>query len=482
MLKSRLPLIILFALTAINLNGQQLKSKNKNKIAVVASVASIEEDLTLLSDRIWGFAETALEEEKSAKLLADFAKQHGFRVTIGVANMPTAFIAEYGEGQPIIGILGEYDALPGISQKAESEKAALLEGAAGHGCGHNLFGPGSLGAAIAIKELIELGKIQGTVRFYGTPAEEAVGGKLYMAQAGLFDDLSVCLDWHPDMSIQANTQSSQAMVDFNVEFHGKAAHAASDPWNGRSALDGLELFTDGINMLREHIKPSVRIHYVIQNGGDVPNVVPEYARLWCWIRDSKREGVEEVFARVRDIAKGSGLMAGVEAEITNEAVSYELLVNTKGASVLYNNLMELGDIEYSEEEIEFAKKIQENAGTKPLGLSGRVKSLTKTNPNPDNGSTDVGDVSWIVPEITLLATTAPINVPWHSWAVVATGGMSIGHKGMIYSAKALAMTMVDLYESEDLRQAIRDEFEMRKGDHNYKTILPPGDPKIPNGK
>ena len=482
MMNSRLPLVVFFAFMAVNLSGQQLKSKNKNKIAAVATVDAIEEDLTLISDRIWEFAETALKEEKSAKLLADFAKQHGFRVTTGVANMPTAFIAEYGDGQPIIGVLGEYDALPGISQKAEPEKNPLLDGAAGHGCGHNLFGPGSLGAAIAIKELIEKGKLKGTVRFYGTPAEEAVGGKLYMAQAGLFDDLSVCLDWHPDMSIQANTQSSQAMVDFNVEFHGKTAHAASDPWNGRSALDGLELFTDGINMLREHIKPSVRIHYVIQNGGDVPNVVPEYARLWCWIRDSKREGVEEVFSRVKDIAKGAGLMAGVNAEITNEAISYELLVNTKGASVLYNNLMELGDIEYTEEENAFARKLQENAGAKQLGLSGRAKPLTKTKPDPDNGSTDVGDVSWIVPEITLLATTAPIAIPWHSWAVVASGGMSIGHKGMIYSAKALAMTMVDLFENESLRQAIRDEFEMRKDGHIYKTILPPGNPKIPSGK
>jgi aminobenzoyl-glutamate utilization protein B len=342
-----------------------------------------------------------------------------------------------------------------------------------------LFGAGSLGAAVAIKEQIQQGKLKGTVRFYGTPAEESVGGKIYMAREGLFSDIDVCLDWHPDVEIAANMQSSQAMVDFIIEFKGKAAHAAGDPWNGRSAVDGLELFLDGVNMMREHVKPSVRMHYVIQAGGDVPNVVPEYAKGWMWIRDSKREGVEDVFARVREAAKGAGLMAGVESKITVIGGDYELLVNKKGAEALQKNIETLGPIKYTEEEIAFAKKIQEVSTGKQTGLDGAIHPLKETKENPDGGSTDVGDISWIVPEITALITTAPANAPWHSWAVVACGGMSIGHKGMLFAAKSLAMTMVDLFENETLRKDMRTEFETRRNGHIYKAYIPEGPPPIP---
>ena len=303
----RITLAVIILIGAIINVAAQSKKSNPKKDAVIKSVQNHEKELIKLSDEVWSYAETALKETKSSKVLADYAESQGFRVKRGVANMPTAFIAEYGSGKPIIGIMGEFDALPGISQKAQPTKEALVTGAGGHGCGHNLFGAGSLGAAVAIKELIEQGKLKGTIRFYGTPAEEAVGGKIYMAREGLFSDVDVCLDWHPDVEIAANMQSSQAMVDFVVEFKGKAAHAAADPWNGRSALDGLELFLDGVNTLREHVRPSVRMHYVIQSGGDVPNVVPEYAKLWMWVRDSKREGVDEVFARVKDIAQGRWL-------------------------------------------------------------------------------------------------------------------------------------------------------------------------------
>lgn len=458
----------------------QSKKSNPKKDAVIKSIQNHEKELIKLSDEVWSFAETALKETKSSKVLADYAEAHGFNVKRGVAGMPTAFTAEYGSGRPIIGIMGEFDALPGISQKAQPTKEALNPGAPGHGCGHNLFGAGSLGAALAIKELIEQGKIKGTIRFYGTPAEEAVGGKIYMAREGLFSDLDVCLDWHPDVEISANMQSSQAMVDFLVEFKGKAAHAAGDPWNGRSALDGLELFLDGVNMLREHVRPSVRMHYVIQSGGDVPNVVPEYAKIWMWIRDSKRDGVDEVFARVKDIAKGAGLMAGVESKVTVQSGDYEILVNQKGAEALQKNIEALGPIVYSEEEIGFAKKIQEVSGVKQTGLDGSIRPLKATKEHPEGGSTDVGDVSWLVPEITALVTTAPANAPWHSWAVVACGGMSIGHKGLMFAAKSLAMTMVDLFENEQLRKDIRAEFENRKGGHVYKAYIPDGPPPVPS--
>jgi aminobenzoyl-glutamate utilization protein B len=438
--------------------------------------------LISVSDKIWAYAETALRENKSAKELADYAEAQGFKLKRGVAGMPTAFTAEYGSGKPIIGIMGEFDALPGISQKAQPTKEALNPGAAGHGCGHNLFGAGSLGAAIAIKELMQQGKLKGTVRFYGTPAEESVGGKIYMARDGLFADLDVCLDWHPDVEIAASTQSSQAMVDFIVEFKGKAAHAAADPWNGRSAVDGLEAFTDGVNMLREHVRPSVRMHYAIMSGGDVPNVVPEYAKIWMWVRDSKREGVETVFSRVKEIARGAAMIAGVEAKVTVQTGDYEMLVNRTGASALQKNLEILGPINYTAEEIAFAKKIQEVQGGEQVGLDGKIHPLKETQEHPTGGSTDVGDISWIVPEITLVATTAPPNTAWHGWSVVACGGMSIGHKGMLLAAKSLAMTMVDLFENEQLRKDVRAEFEQRRGGHVYKAYIPDGPPPVPTGK
>ena len=475
----RIRLAAIIIISAIVSISAQSKKSNPKKDAVIKSIQNHEMELIKLSDEVWSYAETALRETKSSKVLADYAEAQGFNVKRGVAGMPTAFTAEFGSGKPIIGIMGEFDALPGISQKAQPIKEALVPGAGGHGCGHNLFGAGSLGAAIAIKELIAQGKLKGTIRFYGTPAEEAVGGKIYMARDGMFSDVDISLDWHPDVEIAANMQSSQAMVDFVVEFKGKAAHAAADPWNGRSALDGLELFLDGVNMLREHVRPSVRMHYVVQSGGDVPNVVPEYSKIWMWIRDSKREGVDEVFARVKDIAKGAGLMAGVESKLTVQGGDYEILVNQKGAETLQKNIEALGPIVYTEEEAAFAKKIQEVSGGKQTGLDGSIRPLKATKENPEGGSTDVGDVSWLVPEITALVTTAPANSPWHSWAVVACGGMSIGHKGLLFAAKCLAMTMVDLYENEQLRKDIRAEFENRKGTHVYKPYIPEGPPPVP---
>jgi aminobenzoyl-glutamate utilization protein B len=282
------------------------------------------------------------------------------------------------------------------------------------------------------------------------------------------------------VEIAASTQSSQAMVDFIVEFKGKAAHAAADPWNGRSAVDGLEAFTDGVNMLREHVHPSVRMHYVIVAGGNVPNVVPEYAKVWMWVRDSKRSGVEEVFTRVKEIAKGAGIIAGVETKVTLQTGDYEMLVNRKGAQALQKNLELIGPINYTTDEIAFAKKIQEVSDGEQTGLDGKIHPLKETEKDPEGGSTDVGDISWIVPEITLLTTTAPAHTAWHGWAVVACGGMSIGHKGMLFSAKALGMTMVDLFENEALRKEVRTEFEQRKVGHVYKAYIPEGPPPIPS--
>lgn len=449
------------------------------KKAAVASVERHQPELVELSDQVWEFAETALRETRSSKVLADYAEAQGFKVERGVAGMPTAFAASYGEGKPVIAVLGEYDALPGISQKPQPTKEPLQAGAPGHGCGHNLFGAASLGAAVAVKELIAAGKLQGTVRFYGTPAEESVGGKLYMIREGLFKDVDVALAWHPADETQADTESSQAMVDFAVEFRGKAAHAAFDPWNGRSALDALEIFTYALNLMREHVRPTVRMHYVIQDGGDVPNVVPEHAKVWAWVRDSKHTSVDELLERVRKIAQGSALAAGVESALRVQSGDYEMLVNRAGARLLHANMTWLGPIQYTEAEQEFAKTIQRETGVEPKGLSGEIKPLNENPGEPEGGSSDVADVSWNVPVLHVSVTTAPLASPWHAWPVVACGRMSIGHKGMAFAAKTLAATMVDLFEQPDRRSEIRREFEESTKGTVYKGYIPDGPPPLP---
>lgn len=436
-------------------------------------------DLIRLSDRIWTLAETALRERESAALLADHAERHGFRVTRGLAGMPTAFTAEFGSGAPVIGILGEYDALPGISQKAVPAREPLTEGAAGHGCGHNLFGAASLGAAIAIKELIAQGRLRGTIRYYGTPAEESVGGKVYLARDGHFADLEVALAWHPADRIRADARSTQAIIDFVVEFHGRTAHAAADPWNARSAADGVEAFVHGVNLLREHVRPSVRMHYTIVRAGDVPNVVPDYAKVWMWVRDSKSTGAEAVLERVRQIARGAADIAGVESRLTVQAGDYEMLVNYTGARLIHENLVALGPIEYTDDEQAFAKAIQRATGTPEKGLDGSVQSLEPEGLPPDGGSTDVGDVSWLVPTLHLSVTTGALDAPWHAWPTVATSGMSIGHKGMMYAARALAATMVDLFQQPAVRAAIRAEFAEQTRGFVYRPYVPDGPPPIP---
>jgi len=478
-MKSRLTHTALMLAVLAMLSQLAFGASPKKKEEAVASIERHKSDIIALSDQVWRFAETALREVRSAQALADYAEKQGFAVERGVAGLPTAFVASYGEGRPIIGVLGEYDALPGLSQKAQAAKEALEAGAPGHGCGHNLLGAAALSAALAIKDLMAAGKLKGTIRFYGTPAEEAVGGKVYMARAGLFNDLDVCLSWHPGDKTQVAVDSSQAIVEFIVEFSGRTAHAAADPWNGRSAVAAMELFMTGLNRMREFVKPSVRMHYSILNGGDVPNVVPAYAKLWCWLRDSKGAGVERLLARARKIAEGAAMMAEVESKITVQGGSWETLVNLTGAKVMFANLERLGPIAFTPEEQEFAKEIQRATGVEPKGLDGSVRPWAAPKPDPEGGSTDVGDVSWFVPMLGLSATTAPVEAPWHAWPTVACAGMSIGHKGLIYAAKAMATTMVDLYEDPKTVQAIQAEFKEKTKGVVYKPFVPEGPPPLP---
>ncbi len=472
-MKKTMLLIILLATASVF--SQKM---NNNKKAIIASVEKHEEALIKISDSIWALAETAFEEKQSSKILADYAEKNGFTVERWVAGIPTAFVATYGSGSPVISVLGEFDALPGISQKAQPTKEPLNEGAAGHGCGHNLFGAASLGSAIAVKELIEQGKLKGTIKFMGTPSEEKFFGKIWMVREGIWDGVDVNISWHPSADTKADVQSTLALVDFKVEFFGQAAHASMDPWNGRSASDALELYTNGINYYREHIKPTVRIHYHIQDGGQVVNVVPDYSRLWVRVRDSKRSGMMPVYERVQKMAEGAAILANVDYKISLISGIYETLVNRSGGEIMQKNLELLGPITYTAEETAFGKKIQEGTGKKQVGMDSNINPLEETKENPGGGSTDVGDVSWNVANINLGVTVAPKDTPWHSWAVVACGGMSIGHKGMAYAAKAMGMTMVDLFENPTLVEKVKAEYKERKGDEVYEAIVPAGPPPI----
>ena len=464
--------ILLFTLAALLVSSTAVAQKfNREKKAIIASVEAHQEALIAISDSIWALAETAFQEHESARILADYAESQGLTAERGVAGIPTAFVATYGSGSPVISVLGEFDALPGISQKASPVKESLNEGAAGHGCGHNLFGAASLGAAIAIKEQIEAGALKGTVKFIGTPSEEKFFGKIWMIKEGIWDGVDVNVSWHPGATTEADVQSTLALVDFKVEFFGQTAHASSDPWNGRSASDALELYTTGINYYREHVQPTVRMHYHIQDGGQVVNVVPDYSRLWVRVRDSKREGMKPVYERVREMAEGAAIMANVDYKISLISGIYEVLVNRKGGELMQNNLELLGPITYTAEEEAFGKAIQEATGKPQLGMDSTISPLRETLENPGGGSTDVGDVSWNLPNINLSVTVAPKDTPWHSWAVVACGGMSIGHKGMVHAAKAMGMTMADLFQNQKAVAEIKQEFKERKGDVVYEPMI-----------
>lgn len=447
------------------------QKKGKNKKEVISAIENHKQNLIALSDSIWSYAEIAFQESKSAEVLANYAENNGFEVARGVANIPTAFTATYGSGKPVISILGEFDALPGLSQKTEPTKNPINIGAPGHGCGHNLFGAASLGAAIAIKEQIETGKLKGTVKFLGTPAEEKYFAKVWMVEAGLWDDVDVNLSWHPGANTEADVQSSLSLIDFIVEFYGQAAHASADPWNGRSASDALELYTTGINYYREHIKPTSRIHYHIQDGGQVVNVVPDYSKIWVRVRDPKRKVMFPTYEQVKKMAEGAAIMANVDYKISLVSGIYEMLVNRSGGEIMQNNLELLGPITYTEEETAFGMGIQKATGKPEVGMNSEINPLLETEDLPGGGSTDVADVSWNVPNINLSVTTAPKDTPWHSWAVVACGGMSIGHKGMIYASKAMAMTMVDLFENPKLVEKVKEEFKTRKGGEKYEAMI-----------
>ncbi len=464
----KLIIILIFSLTQLTFAGSKLSTKElKNEL--LGRVDEKSQLLVEVSDALWDYAEIALLEYKSSKLLIEVLEKEGFDVEREVAGMPTAFVASYGSGKPIIGILAEYDALPGLSQDNTAFRKALIEGEAGHGCGHNLFGAGSLGAALALKEVIEAHKIPGTIKLYGCPAEEDIGGKLYMARDGLFDDLDACIAWHPSYETKVGVRGSQAIDDLEIEFSGKASHAAFDPWKGASALDAVEMTTFGINLLREHVKPTVRIHYVITQGGKVPNIVPEHAKLWLWARDSTRQGVKDVVKRIEEIVKGAAIATGTSSKINHKGSYHEMLVNLTGSKVMQKNLEMIGPTTYMDEEAAFAKQIQKETDIEQKGMICEINKLENLTKDPEGGSTDVAEVSWITPTLNLSTSCAPYGIPWHSWAVVSSSKHSIGYKGMFLAAKVMATTALDLFLDKEVLIKMKKEFKDKLKGYTYKS-------------
>ena len=444
----------------------------------VAAVEARRDEIQEVNRAIWEFAEVGLEERKSSALLAEKLQAAGFRVRTGIADMPTAFVAEYGEGAPVVGILAEYDALPGLSQKAVPFRDPIQEGAAGHGCGHSGLGAGALGAALAVREAMERHDLKGTIRLYGTPAEETLIGKVYMQLGGVFDDLDVCLHWHPGSKNDVWSGSSKAAVSAKFTFRGTTAHASGSPDKGRSALDAVELMNVGVNFLREHVKQDARIHYVITNGGGQPNVVPAQAEVWYYVRANKHEDVEQYFQRVKEIADGAALMTRTKTEVHIDTDCHELIENRPLSELLHKNLVAVGAPTFTEEEKAFARRCQqplvEEFGTQfPLALDERIHDLGAQG-EASKGSTDVGDVSWHVPTGGLRTACFAADAPGHSWQNVACIGSSIGGKGTVYAAKVLAATTIDLLEQPDLVRAAKEDFDARMKDRKYTTLVPEG--------
>lgn len=425
-----------------------------------------------LSRKIWETPEVQFQEMRSAAILREELAAKGFRIQERVAGLETAFIAEWGQGKPVIAILGEYDALPGLSQKAVPERDPVVAGGNGHGCGHNLFGTASALAAVTVKDYLASHKLGGTIRFYGTPAEEGGGGKIYMLRAGAFKDVDVALVWHPWDRSQADNQGWLANVSAKVRFYGKAAHAAASPESGRSALDAVEVMNVAINLMREHVPQETRIHYIITKGGAAANIVPDLAEESLIARHPDLNTLEGIWERLMNCAQAGALATGtrMEVEITSSYANY--LPNDTLVSVLDRNLRHVGGVTYTETERDFAEKVRASVGaTVPLEDAAKTEPPKRT---LLSASSDVGDVSWVLPTGQLLAATFPPGVPLHSWQSTACAGTSIGRKGMMVAAKTLALTAIDLFGDPALVTAAKASFEQRKGTREYRSLLPAG--------
>ena len=449
-----------------------------NKKDVQKSIEKRAKDYENIAKSIWGWAEMGYLEEKSSALLQKTLSDAGFSIKAGVADIPTAFVAEYGSGLPIIGILAEYDALPGISQEVATERKPILDQEAGHACGHHLFGTASTAAAIAIKAHLKKTGQKGTIRLYGTPAEEGGSGKVYMVRAGLFDDVDVVLHWHAGDRNAASPSTSMANRSAKFRFHGYSAHAAGAPEKGRSSLDAVEAMNHMVNLLREHIPDGSRIHYVITRGGYAPNVVPDYAEVFYYVRDFNVDILEDIWGRVIKTAEGAALGTGTRLEYEIIHGNRPVLANNVVQKMMYDNLVEVGGVKYNRKEKAFAEKIYKTLRSPSLDLSS-AKEVQNYEFTKGKGSTDVGDVSWMVPTAGLRVATWIPGTSAHTWQAVSAGGMSIGMKGMMNAAKTIAGTAVDIYSNPEVVKSAKKELLERRGPNfNYYSLLGERNPPL----
>lgn len=435
-------------------------------------------DYVHISRSIWEQPELGYHEGRSSALLQDALKQAGFQITAGVAGEPTAFVASYGEGAPVIGILGEFDALPGLSQDTAPVRKPITAGAPGHGCGHNLLGSGAALAAVALREYMVQNHVKGTLRYYGTPAEEGGGGKVFMLRAGLFKDVDTVLHWHPGDHNAVQNGGMLAFLSARLVFHGVAAHAAAAPERGRSALDAVMLAGTAVEYLREHVPSNTRLHYIISKGGVAPNVVPDVAELYIMARSPFQGTLEDVWGRVLKIEEGAGLMTETHPETHIVTSSANILGNDVLAAVAQRNLEQVGGFGYTDEERQFGLELQKSLpadGVKPLARAAAIEPLTPFDPNSPAASTDVGDISWNVPTIGVTAATFVPGVAAHTWQAAASAGMSIGQRGLVVAAKALALTGADLFADPRLVKSAHDEFQRQLQGKQYRSLIPSDD-------
>lgn len=427
---------------------------------------------TEVARSIWGWAEVGYQEVQSSALLQQELKQAGFRIESGVAGIPTAFVANTGSGEPVIGILAEFDALPGFSQDAVPERRPLPGKLAAHACGHHLFGAASVSAAIALADWLKRSKTSGTVRLYGTPAEEGGAAKVYMVRAGLFNDVDTVMHWHPSDVNAAGLDRSLANKTAKFRFHGQSAHASGAPDRGRSALDGIEAMNYMANMMREHVPSDARMHYVITNGGSAPNVVPDFAESYHYVRHADPRLVEQIFDRLVKAGEGAALGTGTRMEYEVIGGVYSMLPNEALARVMHAKLTEVGGFDYTAEEQAFAKKLYAtlNAPNMQPGTQAQVQDFDFQ--RPGIGSTDVADVSWTVPTVGLRTATWVPGTPAHSWQAAAAGGTSIGYRGMHVASQTLALMGRELFTRPELIEKARAEFLERRGpDFRYRAML-----------
>jgi aminobenzoyl-glutamate utilization protein B len=472
------PLLLVILITAAIFANYKSAYAQKYKKEVIQNLDNKQKEYSQTAHQIWEWAELGYQETKSSALLQEKLKNAGFTIEKGVAGIPTAFVATYGSGKPVIGVLAEFDALPGLSQASVAQRQPIVNEAPGHACGHHLFGTASTAAAIEVKEWLKNSGHSGTIRLYGTPAEEGGAGKVYMVRAGLFDEVDAVLHWHPSSVNAARPSSSLANKSAKFRFYGIASHAAGAPERGRSALDAVEAMDIMTNMLREHVPEKTRIHYVITKGGTAPNIVPEFAEVFYYVRHPQMEEVRSIFKRVVKIAEGAAL--GTETRMEYEVIHgvYNLLPNDALSQIMFKNLSLVGGVTYNDEEKAFGKEIIASyKGSQTVEDASKIMPYKVS--GKSGGSTDVGDISWMVPTAGMSAATWVPGTGAHSWQAVAAGGTSIGEKGMIVAAKTIALSAIELYNSPKVLEAAKIELETSRGPNfKYEAMLGDRDPPL----